>query len=330
MYPIISMNIFTKIQRHAAMASGNFATLFKNIEINPLPAAISRLLQAINTPEPDLNAIGRLVESIPEMSAQIIKMVNSALFSPRTPVLSVRHGVTLLGLRHIRPLIYSFAALQGTPRPTTPLFDQKAFWTDSLFRAITARSLTKQYAPEQCDDAFTATLLADIALPVLLTEWQEYYEPLIDQWLRDNQPLSHMEKEQFGWHHGLAGAWILRHWGFPEELVCFVGIHNQPVEVITELEIQDTVAIPVITASLLPSTRKLQALQARNLLPFVDTALSCCQEDPARFRDMLAETEAGFLDTHALFDLPVAKAQSLLALTREAYRYLACNLSKGH
>ena len=42
------MNILTKIRRHAAIASGNFASMFKGAEISAPPTALARLVAEIN------------------------------------------------------------------------------------------------------------------------------------------------------------------------------------------------------------------------------------------------------------------------------------------
>lgn len=69
-------------------------------------------------------------------------------------------------------------------------------------------------------------LLSDIALPVLLGSWGEYYRPLIEQWRDALERLSQAERASFQWDHAQAGAWILQNWEFPAELVCFVGLHT--------------------------------------------------------------------------------------------------------
>ncbi len=86
---------------------------------------------------------------------------------------SVKHAVTLLGLRHIRSIALAYGTMAALPKPEGHLFDQEAFWTHSLLRAILSRSLSKRMFSHQFEEAFTASLLADIALPVLLSVWRE-------------------------------------------------------------------------------------------------------------------------------------------------------------
>lgn len=84
------MGFLTKIRRHAAVATGDFAVMFKDVEIPPLPAAITRLITEINQPEPDIERLAKLISSSAGLAAKVIKTVNSALYALRTPVTSVK------------------------------------------------------------------------------------------------------------------------------------------------------------------------------------------------------------------------------------------------
>ena len=309
------LKIFTRIRRHAAISTGNFERLFHNIAITPLPVAISRLLEEINKPEPDLEQIGLLIGALPEISAQVLKTVNSSLFNLRSPVLSIQHAVSLLGLDHIRSLILSFVAVNGVPRPGQPLFDHQAFWTDSLVRALVARAFAHRLCPANQDDAFTAMLIADVALPVLLTSWSEYYEPVVEEWLAGTEHLSTIEERHFGWNHAQAGAWILENWQFPEELICFVGIHNRDPDSLAELDLGDTIALPLMTASLLPSSLHREKEERSQL--FVLAAMERFEMSGEDLVAFLEEVEQGFLEIYELLGLcHVGEQPALAAVSR--------------
>ncbi|HHD63340.1 MAG TPA: HDOD domain-containing protein [Desulfobulbaceae bacterium] len=311
----LTLKFFTRIRRHAAISTGNFETLFKNIRIATLPVAITRLLEEINKPEPDLDRIAQLIGSLPEISTKVLKIVNSSFFNLRSPVLSIQHAVSLLGLDHIRSLALSFAAVKAVPRPTAALFDHQAFWTDSLVRALVARNFARHYCPEQCDDAFTAMLIADVALPVLLTNWTEYYQPVVQEWMSSGDRLSRIEKKHFGWSHAQAGAWILQHWQFPEQLICFVGIHNTGSDCITDLHLEGTIALPLMTASLLPSSLHRENNKASL---FVDEAMRRFSLSPADLASLIDETEQGFLDIYELMGLCHVGEQPTLEAVKTA------------
>jgi len=306
----LPLKLFTRIRRHAAISTGNFETLFKNISIAPMPAATARLLEVLNKPEIKMEQVSQLIGALPEISAQVLKTINSSLFSLRSPVLSVQHAVSMLGLDHIRSITLSFAAINAVPRPESDLFDHQAFWTDSLIRALVARCFARHQCPEKCDDAFTAMLIADVALPVLLTSWNEYYQPVVEEWRNSHQRLSEIEQKHFGWTHAQAGAWILQNWQFPEQLICFIGIHNATTVCIDELQLKDSIAMPLVIASLLPSILHRDAEEKAKM--FVNEAMQHFSLSPADLAVIIEETEQGFLDIYELMGLCQMGTQPIL------------------
>jgi len=213
------MNIITKIKRHAAIASSNFNSIFKDVEIPPLPAFVTRLLAEFNQPEPNIANIVKLLSSTTGISAKLIKMANSALFSLQRPVMNVKDAVTLLGFRQVQSIVLAYSIKDTIPKTGNDLFNHDAFWTDSLLQAILTYCFAGKKNRLQQEDVFTAALLSDVALPILLSSWTEYYAPVVEEWKHSQKRLSEIERQHFGWDHGQAGAWIAQSWKFPEEML---------------------------------------------------------------------------------------------------------------
>lgn len=247
------MNILKRISRHAAVAQGNFGKMFRDVKVDPLPQAVSRILEEIHRPDPDIAVLENLIAAEPEISIRILATVNSSLHALRSRVTTVRHALTLLGLDRIRSLVLAGAMMEALPRPDVDLFDHQAYWTDTLMRSLFARELAARRQPGQEELAFTAMLLTDVAVPVLLMSWEEYYRPLLEEWAERPTRLAHLERGTYGWEHGQAGSWILRYWEFPDELVGLVAAHNQTPDKLEEMGLTDTVAPVLVVAGLLPS-----------------------------------------------------------------------------
>ena len=303
------MGFLEKIRRHAAMAKGDFAVMFKDVEIPPLPAAVNRIITEINQPEPDLERLVKLMSSAPEVAANVIKTVNSSLFSLRTPVSDVKQAVTLLGLDQIRSIVIAFAAIDALPKPKGKLFDHTAFWTDSLLRATMSRVFARKQFQSQTEQAFTASLLADLAIPVLLSVWSEYYEPVVSEWENSPKRLSEIERQHFGWDHAQAAAWIVQSWDFPEEMVCYLGAHNLSMEQIHEDGLSDTIILPLAITAISPSVLKPDT--RRSGLVF-QAATDWLSMDRAEFSSCVDEIKAAMSEIFELFGLPENNASRIL------------------
>ena len=294
------LKLLDKARRHASIASGNFTKLFAGVDIPVLPATISRLVKEVGSDEPDLHRISELVTATPEIAAKVLQTVNSAYFALPKPVSSIIRAVTLLGLQQIRPLILSFSVKNSLASGSDSLFDQQRFWSDALLKALLARSLADRCCKEEREEAFTAMLLADIALPVLWTAWGDYYTPVIQQWGISQDRLSHLEQAGFRWDHAQAGAWILQNWEFPTELVCLVGLHNTGLEKLREVGLEASAALPVTIAALTPSSMRPNARQAQQL---INAATNDLLLDPNELGAILAQVRVDFLEVSGLFDL---------------------------
>ncbi len=298
-----------KLHRHAAMATGNFASLFAGADLPPLPAASARLIQEINAPDLDVDRLVKVISASPEIAARVIRTVNSSRFALRNRVTSIRHAFSLLGLRQVKAIALSYAVVGVVPRPRGT-FRAEVFWQDSLTRALLARAFARRYHPtEQEEEAFTCALLADAALPVLLTYWAEYYLPVVDKWSKLPVRLSQLEESLFKWTHAQAGAWLLRSWQFPDDMVCFVGVHNATLERLRELELDGTIAKAMAVASVAPSVLKAHRQRSRELVRVATEAYSLSPEGLA---GIISEVQANLAEVQELFDLQYAGQSKVL------------------
>ncbi len=241
-----------KLRRQAAVAGANFAAMFADVDsFTPLPAGVTRLLEELDHPEPDLGAVQRLLEGLPAVAARVLRLVNSSLLALPQPVTDLRQACVVLGLRRLRELTVPCLVLDHLPDPGG-LFDHTAFWNDGVFKAALARELVQLRDHEQAGTAFTGALLSELAVPVLLDDWGDYYAHVLVTAGREGLRLSDVERAQLGWDHAEAGAWLARSWGFPAELVTLIGLHATDPAQLGAGDLADTPAREVALVSLLP------------------------------------------------------------------------------
>ncbi len=246
------MGFFQKIKRYAALASGNFEKIFKDKEIPPLPEAITKLLEKIRDPDVHMEDVANIISSDPGLSTQILKIVNSAMYGFPGQITSIKKAISLLGLKKIENVAISYGVMKAVKDPGKSGFDFNLFWSVSLYRAIVARELSKECRMGDPDEAFTGSLLQDIALPVLLKEWFDVYEKVYKKWVSGNMPLHRVEDQELSWNHAQAGAWLAKRWELPAILVCCIGLHIEPLERIRALELWNTSVVPVNLSAKLP------------------------------------------------------------------------------
>jgi len=290
-----------------------FTEMFTKVQAPVLPAAVARLLAEINSPEPSISDIEMIVSAESQISARVMRTINSSQFALREPVKTVRHAIALLGFNRIRSIVLSYAMLEAMPRPTSKLFKHEMFWTDTLLRSLLARSLTSRTSRHDPDEAYTAMMLADVSVPVLLLCWEDRYQPILQRWEGHPKELCLLERQAFGWDHARASAWVMRRWEFPEDLVQLVAQHNLEPDEIQKQGLKDSLVNQICTAALLPSSIKPLEGRCRKLVRVAHTSLGLPLDAwPGIIKEMrdwfeVVCEEFGLSGLHALEILDVLK-----------------------
>lgn len=75
-------------------------------KLKPYSQTRMRLINMLYEPEPDLRQIAGLIETDIAFSYEILRLVNSAYYSPATPIKSVSFAISVLGIEELRKWLY--------------------------------------------------------------------------------------------------------------------------------------------------------------------------------------------------------------------------------
>ena len=261
------MALIEKMRRRAAMATGNFGKVFENIELPSLPEGSVKIASLCSQDDVDFEELTRCLEMEVSLTAALLRVANSPMFARAEQALSVKDAIVTMGTKKLSDVVLGCSVMQTVPMPETEAVDLSRFWASSVLRALTSRALAQIIDRRSESVAFTGGLLADLAIPTLLQHWSEFYEPVVHHWRTEGGFLATHEDEAFQWNHAQAGAWIARSWTLPDELVCAIGYHNAPVDLLRECELLKTPIAAVAMASLvqdplLPEPNELDSLRA--------------------------------------------------------------------
>ncbi len=195
-----------------------------------MPDLFAALMDELRNPNASLRKIGEIIARDPVMTAQILRIVNSAFFGLVSNVTSPAQAVNLLGLSTVTSLVLTVHVFQQAPEGLLKKTGLGHLWQHSLRCAIFARELaTLEQAPAQLrDELFTAGLLHDVGRLVLAFNFPEEYERMVRE--ADDRPLADAERETFGAGHPEVGAYLLGIWGLPNDIVEAVAWHDIPRE----------------------------------------------------------------------------------------------------
>jgi len=194
----------------------------------PMPATATKLLAKLDDPEVPFSQIEDTIKYDPGLTANILKLTNSAYFGIPLKVSSVKQAVTLLGYKRLLQLLMTLCMSPLMKKPV-PGYDmpQGELWRHSIAVSIAAENIVKALNIPDADEIFTAALLHDIGKLILGNFVKKDLEFIRDM-VSKGFTFDVAEHLILGTNHAEVGANILKQWSFPEELVSAVSWHHNP------------------------------------------------------------------------------------------------------
>jgi HD-like signal output (HDOD) protein len=200
--------------------------LISKVRMLPLlPAGIAKLLE-LSSSSPDFFDRGcAIVRADPVLTAQILKLANSAKFAGQAPVVGVDKAFMRVGTRLIACTLAESQLAQ--------VFDVRdpaiaKLWGMGALAANLARTLAESHpsvrtAPEV---AYSFGLLHDIGYLVLITLYADRASDVILETILPSRVQLRREMDLLGATHTLAGSLAASHWGIPAAVRVIIRGHH--------------------------------------------------------------------------------------------------------
>jgi putative nucleotidyltransferase with HDIG domain len=171
----------------------------------------------------NLRHIAAAVNTDPPLAAHVLRLANTPLFGVRFGVTSILQAVAVLGIDRLRAITTTAAMrLLVSPRLHCPAL--KRCWRHSVACAWISQELASD-AGTDGNVSYLCGLLHDIGRYALFSSWTREYSLLLDRTPAD-QYLD-AELTMFRITHAEIGAFLLEHWGFPEDFIEVAHHHHQ-------------------------------------------------------------------------------------------------------
>jgi putative nucleotidyltransferase with HDIG domain len=185
------------------------------------PTAFQEILACLQQPTASVADAARIIGRDVAMTANIMKMVNSAFFGARQPIMTTARAVAYLGMDTLGALVLGHSVFKSGHPTGIAGFSLERLWDHSLQTGIAARSiaLCEKFPSAEAEKAFLAGVLHDVGKIVFATR---RVAPT------DIAEGSEHRAAQMDAHHAEVGAYLLGLWGFPNTIVEAVALHHRP------------------------------------------------------------------------------------------------------
>ncbi|HSO36564.1 MAG TPA: HDOD domain-containing protein [Labilithrix sp.] len=212
------------ITRDLAAVAGELAGL------RPFPAVVELVRSVAANPASSPADVARLVEGDVGLVTDLLRVVNAPASGLSQRCTSVRHAVSLLGLKRVSAVVTSAAALAFVEHATA---QDPALARHSLAVAGVARLLAPIIGLP-ADEAFTVGLLHDVGSMLVVQTDDPFYEALLEQTAPGEEPSVQDERALMGFDHGALGGEVLRTWHMPAPLPQVVTLHHRWEDALAE------------------------------------------------------------------------------------------------
>ena len=271
---------FTSEPPNSAVSTGLAALVAELHGLRPFPQTAQRLISTVCDPNHRAAEVISIIETDPELTAKVLRLVNSGAFGVRHVCESIERGVVLLGTRQVAELAAARLALEQF-EATGRLGMMVA--SHSLSVAALSRRLARGRAVLSGVDVFTPGILHDVGKLLLLQVDQGEYSALLGEASPQAETSQEQERVLFGFDHAMLADYVMERWNLPEFLRTVVSLHHdqdasfghgaQVVEAVAVLRLADYLDYALGVDPAGDCAAEMAALDAAELLELSEEAL---------------------------------------------------------
>ena len=209
--------------------------LSKIESIPALPSASAEVIRLVRDLDTSSSEIARAIEFDPSLTANVLRLANSAYFGFVQSVKTVKDALVRLGRNRIFQMVMATLVKKMANRPVKG-YDLASgeLWDHLIGTAIGSTRLAEALNLKAPDHTFTAAIMHDVGKIVLGMFVEVDAAPITELAFKEKISFELAEKQILGIDHAEIGALLLEHWNLPQELAEVVRWHHKPEDVPAE------------------------------------------------------------------------------------------------
>ncbi len=203
--------------------------ILKSIQtLPPFPVTIQKVMALAGDPDSSLTELAAVIRLDQAITANILRICNSAYFGLRRPVDNVGDAIMHMGKKNVLRAVMA-AGLSRYFR-TAKGYDVKGgdLWEHAVAVALMAQICAAKISSPDDPRLFTAGVLHDIGKMVMGEFVHEAWEKIQELTERQQYSFLEAEEEVLGVNHAVLGGEIALIWKFPDEILKAIAFHHRP------------------------------------------------------------------------------------------------------
>jgi HD-like signal output (HDOD) protein len=242
-----------------------------------LPELYFKIKKVIDHPASTVNDVADVVVQDPNMSARILRIVNSSFFGFATEIESIPRAINIMGMSQLHDLALTISATKAFKGINSSLINMKDFWLHSIYCAAIAKLIARKCNVVDSERLFVSGILHDIGHLVIYTKLPSQTAKLLETAKQQQIPLAQLEKSTFGFDYAEVGGELLKLWRLPDCLSQTIQNHTQIQN--EEKFALDAAIIHIANILVLQEESEKTSLKAPNFDPLSFQLTSLSEED---------------------------------------------------
>ncbi len=197
--------------------------------LRPMPQIANQIITLVEDPKTSVSTVAEVIVYDPAITANVLRICNSAYYSLPRRVESVSEAVGFLGLNQIVDMVMMQSSKENMIRSQTGYgLHEGELWRQAVSSALVAKALAQKLGLAQTPMIFTAALLKDIGKVILDRFVADSFQAILKLVSTQKMSFREAEKKIIGVDHSEIGALVAKRWKFSPKMVYMIRNHHLP------------------------------------------------------------------------------------------------------
>jgi len=207
----------------------NVDKILKKIDKIPaFPATVRKVWDIMKNPDYSMADLVTVIEYDQAITANILKMCNSAYFGVQRKVSNVRDAVVYLGQSNITRIVTAAGVTRFYRDVEGYRLTAKMLWEHSVAVALMSKILADRVYSREDPMLFTAGLVHDMGKIILGEFVFDSMQEIMNLVANHRYSFLEAEEEIIGINHAEIGGRVASNWNFPKEIIDSITYHHRP------------------------------------------------------------------------------------------------------
>jgi HD-like signal output (HDOD) protein len=197
-------------------------------DLSSPPEICATVFELLRSPTASARDFGEVISRDPNLTARLLRIVNSSVYGLATSVDTVSRAIAIIGHRELHSLMLAVTAVSSFSNIANTLVNMDTFWRHSIYCGLLSRALARRCRVLHPERLFVLGLLHDLGSLVIYRQAPQLAVELLERAQGNEELLYRAELERLGFSHAELGGLLLQRWSLPEVLQEAVQYHHDP------------------------------------------------------------------------------------------------------